>query len=55
MGSAELLVLVGGVASIAALAWYFFAPKTAQAAAVRGGVQEVEIKVKGATPPTSSG
>ena len=51
MGAVEIAVLVGGVASVAALAWYFFAPKTAQTAAVRGGVQEVDIEVKGGYSP----
>jgi P-type Cu+ transporter len=51
MGPAEISVVVGGVASMAALAWYFFAPKTAQAARVRGGVQEVDIEVKGGYSP----
>ena len=51
MGSAEVAVLVGGVALMAVLAWYFFGPKTAERAAVPGGVQEVDITVKGGYSP----
>jgi plastocyanin domain-containing protein len=51
MGSAELAVPVGGMASTAALTWHFFASKTAQPATVRGGVQGVGMKVKGGYSP----
>jgi P-type Cu+ transporter len=48
---AELLVTVAGVALIAALAWFFFGPRTARGAEVRGGSHEVEITVKGGYSP----
>lgn len=51
MELAEIIVLVGGLAFIAALAWYFFAPKAAEAAKVRGGVQEIDITVNGGYSP----
>ena len=51
MGFADFAVLAGGTATIAVLAWYFFAPKAAHTATVRGGVQEVDIQVKGGYSP----
>ena len=48
---AELLVSVGGVLLIAALAWFFFGPRRAGGARLRGGLQEVEITVKGGYSP----
>ncbi len=51
MVAAEVAVLVGGVTAIAGLAWYFFGPKIAHAATLRGGVQEVDIEVKGGYSP----
>jgi len=47
----EILVTAGGVGLIAALGWFFFGPKQARRAEVRGGVQEVEITVKGGYSP----
>ena len=47
MTGTEILVTAGGMALIAALAWFFFGPKRARRAEVRAGVQEVEINVKG--------
>jgi Cu+-exporting ATPase len=52
MSGTEILVTVGGVALIAALAWFFFGPKEASRAQVRGGVQEIEITVKGGYSPS---
>ncbi len=51
MTGAQILVTAGGAALIAALAWFFFGPKQARRAEVRGGVQEVEITVKGGYSP----
>ena len=47
----EALVTIGGAVAIAALAWFFFGPKKARAAEMRGGVQEIEITVKGGYSP----
>ncbi len=47
----EALVALGGVAAIALLAWYFFGPKEARQAELRGGVQEIDITVKGGYSP----
>ncbi len=48
---AEVLVTVAGAGAIAALAWFFFGPRTARGAELRSGRQEVEIVVKGGYSP----
>jgi Cu+-exporting ATPase len=48
---AEVIVTVGGALLSAALGWFFFGPKTARRAELRGNVQEVEITVKGGYSP----
>jgi Cu+-exporting ATPase len=40
----DLLVVTGAAALVAALAWFFFGPKTVRFAEVRDGVQEVTVK-----------
>src|SRR5918995_6222111 len=52
MTGAEILVTSGGVALIGALAYFFFGPKEASHAKLRGDVQEVEITVKGGYSPS---
>jgi Cu+-exporting ATPase len=47
----EIVVTVGGMALIGGLAYFFFGPKEARRAEVRGGVQEIEITVKGGYSP----
>jgi len=47
----QLLTAVAGITSIGLLAYFFFGPKKAEAAAVVGGVQEVEVLVKGGYEP----
>jgi Cu+-exporting ATPase len=47
----EILVTLGGLGTIAFLAWYFFGPKQARQAELRGGAQEIEITVKGGYSP----
>ncbi|MDO2385975.1 heavy metal translocating P-type ATPase [Mycobacterium avium subsp. hominissuis] len=37
--------------AIAGLAWYFFAPRRAQSAAISGGVQRVQVTVRGGYSP----
>jgi len=51
MGLGEILVTAGGAGVIAFLAWFFFGPKQARRAELRGGVQEVEVTVKGGYSP----
>ena len=52
MSGTEILVTAGGVTLIGALAYFFFGPKQAGRAEVRGGIQEVEITVKGGYSPS---
>lgn len=47
MGTAEIVVTAGGLLSIAGLAWFCFGPRGARRAELRGGIQEVEVMVKG--------
>jgi Cu+-exporting ATPase len=51
MDGADVVVVAGAVGSIAVLAWFFFGPKRARLAELRGGVQEIEITVKGGYSP----
>ncbi len=51
MTGTEILVTAGGGVLIAFLAWFFFGPKEARRAEIRGDVQEVEILVKGGYSP----
>jgi plastocyanin domain-containing protein len=52
MDTTEILVLIGGVAAIGAVLWYFFGERQAVAAQVTDGdVQEVHITVKGGYSP----
>ena len=51
MSAVEIGVTVGGVVALLFLAWFFFGPKKAKEAQVKGGVQEVRITVKGGYSP----
>src|SRR5437763_1971510 len=51
MTAANLPVTVGGLLLIAGLWYYFFGPKEARQAQVRGDVQEVRITVRGGYSP----
>ena len=52
MDTAEILVIIGGVALVAFVLWYFFGERERTAARVgAGGVQEVDITVKGGYSP----
>ncbi len=51
MSVAEIAVTLGGVGAIAFLAWFFFGPRQAQAAQVKGNIQEIKITVKGGYSP----
>ena len=52
MTNPQMMVLVGGVAAIVAVNWYFFAPRKGAAAAVApDGTQTVRIKVLGGYEP----
>jgi P-type Cu+ transporter len=47
----EIVVTLGGLLATGALAWFFFGPKRAHQAELRGGVQEIEVVVKGGYSP----
>src|SRR6516225_9883341 len=51
MSSVEVAVLVGAALAIAGLAWYFFAPRRASAAAVTEGVQRIQVTIRGGYSP----
>ena len=52
MDTVEVIVLVGGVAAVAFVLWYFFGPKERVAAAVgEAGVQEIKVVVEGGYAP----
>ncbi|HEY8483670.1 MAG TPA: cupredoxin domain-containing protein [Longimicrobiales bacterium] len=52
MSAMEWAVLAGGIAAIAWVNWYFFLSKREGAEAGVGGVQEVEVVVKGGYSPS---
>src|SRR5215467_5224533 len=51
MDTAEILVLVGAGAALAGLGWFFFGPRQATAAVLTGGVQRLDVTVKGGYRP----
>src|SRR3972149_7386672 len=51
MPLAGIIVTLGGVAAIAFLAWFFFGPRPAREAQVKGKVQEIVVTVKGGYSP----
>ena len=51
MGVAEVTVVVAAVAVVGFLWWFFFGPKTARRAELVGGIQEVDVTVKGGYSP----
>ena len=52
MDTVEIVVVVGGIALIGVVLWYFFGEREAVAASeAAGGVQEVKITVKGGYSP----
>ncbi len=51
MTGAEIAVTAAGAGLVAVLGWFFFGPRQARRAEVRGDVQEVEITVKGGYSP----
>ncbi len=52
MDTNEVIVVVGGIAAIAFVLWYFFGEKERVAATVAAsGVQEVKVTVKGGYDP----
>ncbi len=51
MSGVDVAILVSAAFVIAGLAWYFFAPRRAQAATVSAGVQRIEVTVRGGYSP----
>lgn len=52
MDAVEIIVIVGGIASIAFVLWYFFGERESVAASTgESGVQEITITVKGGYSP----
>ena len=51
MPSVDIVVMVVAVAAVAGLGWFFFAPRRARVASVRGGVQRVQVTVRGGYSP----
>ncbi|WP_406723532.1 heavy metal translocating P-type ATPase [Streptomyces sp. GD-15H] len=51
MGALEIVVVLATAVLIGALGWYFFGPRRAGAARLEGGVQRVEVTVRGGYSP----
>ncbi len=52
MDTTEIMVVIGGLATIGLVLWYFFGEREAVAArAGAGGVQEIKVTVKGGYSP----
>ncbi|MDH6244041.1 heavy metal translocating P-type ATPase [Mycobacterium sp. OTB74] len=51
MSSIDVAVIAVAVIATAGLGWFFFGPRTARAAAVSGGVQRLQVTVRGGYSP----
>ncbi|MFF6833319.1 heavy metal translocating P-type ATPase [Streptomyces sp. NPDC012438] len=51
MGVDDVIVVVSAAVLIASLGWFFFGPRRARAAHLEGGVQRVEVTVRGGYSP----
>jgi Cu+-exporting ATPase len=51
MNAADILVVVAAAAALTGLGWFFFGPRKARAAVLAGGVQRLEVAVKGGYSP----
>ncbi len=52
MDTVEIVVIIGGIAAIGFVLWYFFGERESVAAAVtESGVQEIKVTVKGGYSP----
>jgi len=51
MSVADTFVVAGSILAIAGLVWFFFAPRKAHVAELSGGVQQVEVTVRGGYHP----
>ena len=51
MGAADVVVVLAAVGLIASLGWFFFGPRRTGAARLEGGVQRVQVTVRGGYSP----
>ena len=51
MNVADIIVVLAAVAALAGLGWFFFGPRKATAAELAGGVQRLEVTVRGGYSP----
>jgi Cu+-exporting ATPase len=51
MGVADIVVVLAALAALTGLGWFFFGPRKARAAELRGGVQRATVTVKGGYSP----
>lgn len=51
MGAVDIFVVLASAVLVAFLGWYFFGPRRAGAARLEGGVQRVEVTVRGGYSP----
>jgi Cu+-exporting ATPase len=51
MNATDIIVVLAAVAALAGLGWFFFGPRKARAAELAGGVQRLEVTVKGGYSP----
>jgi P-type Cu+ transporter len=51
VNAAGILVVVAAVAALAGLGWFFFGPRKARAAMLAGGVQRLDVTVRGGYSP----
>ena len=51
MDASAIVVAVAAAAAIVGLGWFFFGPRKARAAQLAGGVQRVEVTVRGGYSP----
>src|SRR6516225_10386422 len=51
MSAVDIMVVLSAVAALAGLGWFFFGPRRARAADLAGGVQRLEVTVKGGYSP----
>src|SRR6266516_3654486 len=51
MNAADIVALAGSAAVLAGLGWFFFGPRKSRAAELAGGVQRIEVTVRGGYDP----
>src|SRR6516162_5455338 len=51
MNAVDIIVILAAMAALAGLGWFFFGPRKARAAVLAGGMQRLEVTVKGGYSP----